>query len=299
MTDRDALLRSICAEPGNDEHRIAFASWCQDEAREADRAEFVRCQVELSEIDREVTAGKRLGGYCPASPELMKGECPCSWHRLRRRERDLLEAHEWDWLHAIHPELQRGSHDASTGRTWWLRKPVWSRGFLKSLEIDWETFREIHAGLFWSPRQTVECPKCKGSGRAPFANEWQCWTCGKEGLRGAASGCIPRPFVPTAQPLETVRLTTWPSDGHSNSGALWFVASSGYRFDRVKCGVCNGRGIIYRAVYPPFDFRVPRSDVPAISRERVTEEQCSSCHSRPLNRWTCPEWPGLEFVMPE
>lgn len=45
MTDRDALLAAIIAEPDEDTPRLMFADWLQENG-EADRGEFVRLQVE-------------------------------------------------------------------------------------------------------------------------------------------------------------------------------------------------------------------------------------------------------------
>ncbi|MBM3980677.1 MAG: TIGR02996 domain-containing protein [Planctomycetes bacterium] len=47
MSDRDALIAAICAQPDEDTPRLAFADWC-DEYDEPARAAFVRAQVELA-----------------------------------------------------------------------------------------------------------------------------------------------------------------------------------------------------------------------------------------------------------
>jgi uncharacterized protein (TIGR02996 family) len=47
VSERDALLAAICAEPDEDLPRLAFADWC-DENDEPDRAALVRTQVELA-----------------------------------------------------------------------------------------------------------------------------------------------------------------------------------------------------------------------------------------------------------
>jgi uncharacterized protein (TIGR02996 family) len=47
MSDRDALLAAICAEPDDDTPRLVFADWC-DENDEPDRAAFIRAQVEFA-----------------------------------------------------------------------------------------------------------------------------------------------------------------------------------------------------------------------------------------------------------
>jgi uncharacterized protein (TIGR02996 family) len=47
MSDRDALLSAICAQPDEDTPRLVFADWC-DEYGEPERAAFIRAQVELA-----------------------------------------------------------------------------------------------------------------------------------------------------------------------------------------------------------------------------------------------------------
>lgn len=49
MSDHAAFLRAIIAEPDDDLPRLIFADWL-DERGEADRASFIRCQVELARI---------------------------------------------------------------------------------------------------------------------------------------------------------------------------------------------------------------------------------------------------------
>src|SRR5262245_66301103 len=47
MTDHDALLAAICADPDEDTPRLAFAD-CLEENGEAERAAFVRAQIKLA-----------------------------------------------------------------------------------------------------------------------------------------------------------------------------------------------------------------------------------------------------------
>jgi uncharacterized protein (TIGR02996 family) len=49
MSDRDALLAAICAEPDEDTPRLVYADWC-DENDEPQRAAFIRAQVELARM---------------------------------------------------------------------------------------------------------------------------------------------------------------------------------------------------------------------------------------------------------
>jgi uncharacterized protein (TIGR02996 family) len=43
---RDTFLQTIADKPGEDGPRLVYADWCEEQ-READRAEFVRTQVEM------------------------------------------------------------------------------------------------------------------------------------------------------------------------------------------------------------------------------------------------------------
>ena len=50
--DEQALLRAILADPGDDTVRLAYADWL-DEHDQADRAEFIRVQIELAHLSPE------------------------------------------------------------------------------------------------------------------------------------------------------------------------------------------------------------------------------------------------------
>ncbi len=47
MSDHDALLAAVIADPGDDLPRLAYADWC-DENRDPDRAAFIRAQIQLA-----------------------------------------------------------------------------------------------------------------------------------------------------------------------------------------------------------------------------------------------------------
>lgn len=51
MTEREAFVRAVCAEPGDDTRRLAFADWLEEHG-EADRAAFVRRAI-LDPLYRE------------------------------------------------------------------------------------------------------------------------------------------------------------------------------------------------------------------------------------------------------
>ena len=49
MNYRAAFIESICAAPHDDAPRLVFADWLEDQGQ-ADRADFVRCQVRLAGV---------------------------------------------------------------------------------------------------------------------------------------------------------------------------------------------------------------------------------------------------------
>lgn len=56
-TDHEAFMRSIIADPSNDMPRLVFADWLE-EHDEPERAEFIRCQIELAKMTEP-----KIGGY--------------------------------------------------------------------------------------------------------------------------------------------------------------------------------------------------------------------------------------------
>ena len=80
MSDtRDALMRAILADPACDTPRLVYADWLEENG-EAERAEFVRIQVRIGEIQR--------GCGCGACVKLRGGgqhhNGPCGIDRGRR-----------------------------------------------------------------------------------------------------------------------------------------------------------------------------------------------------------------------
>jgi len=146
------------------------------------------------------------------------------------------------------------------------------RGFVSSIRCDWADFLRHHAALIWSPSQTVEVP-CIDCNRPAY--------CSKCKDRHRVN--IPRPFVSTAQPIERCEFRDFPFVQSHDEGPDVLYTTDGYRFDRVKCGTCDGRGGMDDPNGPP-------------GREHWFS--CSTCHGRPLNLWRCDAWPGVGFVMP-
>jgi uncharacterized protein (TIGR02996 family) len=59
MSDRDALLAAILAQPDDDTPRLVYADWL-DEHDEPERAEFIRIQFRLPNLSRRTVEAKRL-----------------------------------------------------------------------------------------------------------------------------------------------------------------------------------------------------------------------------------------------
>jgi uncharacterized protein (TIGR02996 family) len=69
MTDRDALLRSVCAHPDADAPRLIYADWLEENG-DPDRAEFIRLQCELAELAGDGTDSQALFAFLAAQDEV-------------------------------------------------------------------------------------------------------------------------------------------------------------------------------------------------------------------------------------
>lgn len=97
MSDGDALLRAILANPADDTARLVYADWL-DEQGQGERAEFIRVQCEIAVIAAEEAAlGQKGGRKSLAEYE----RCDrLAWRRreLESRERAVLSAHWRAWV---------------------------------------------------------------------------------------------------------------------------------------------------------------------------------------------------------
>src|SRR5262249_35011121 len=113
MTEEQAFVEAIAAEPEQDAHRLVYADWLEDH-EEPERAEFIRAQCELARLDEAA----RANGAGPA-----------------RRARQLLKRHERAWLGPL-TRFCRG---------WEFR-----RGLLEVVTIEARDFLEHALRLFRS-----------------------------------------------------------------------------------------------------------------------------------------------------
>jgi uncharacterized protein (TIGR02996 family) len=104
MSDREAFLNAIAANPADDTARLAFADWL-DEHDDPVRAEFIRVQIELGYADRKDSQHAELAA----------------------REKELLDAHRAQWLGPLETVQGEGDYEAF--------EPTFRRGFVESASI--------------------------------------------------------------------------------------------------------------------------------------------------------------------
>lgn len=127
MTDGDALLAAILANPEDDNVRLVYADFLQEHG-DAARAEFIRVQVELA------AKGKWYNPKCERQEmrhyevcchgEVEAVACVDCWAKERVREREMLNANHRLWFD------RRGDMDF----------PDYARGFVNSVTCtaaDW------------------------------------------------------------------------------------------------------------------------------------------------------------------
>src|SRR5262245_40576311 len=104
-----ALLQEIVESPDDDLPRLVYADWLDDHGQ-AERAEFIRVQVELARLAEEDDERAEL----------------------EHRERRLRKRHEREWLGALRESLHGWG---------------FSRGFLSHVSLDAEHLLRLHVSL--------------------------------------------------------------------------------------------------------------------------------------------------------
>jgi uncharacterized protein (TIGR02996 family) len=137
IQERD-LLRMIAREPDDDALRLVCADWMEEQGR-SDRAKFIRMQVRLAEIRRNIPPVDEGALY----PFFGLSPCQGTWHspgdsperrNLAFQCRRLLDVHEEEWLTPFRGQLR---HD-------W----IWSRGFVETIDLDPRTLTVSTRELF-------------------------------------------------------------------------------------------------------------------------------------------------------
>lgn len=149
-TTADALLSYVCQHPSDDVARLAYADLLEEQGEDA-RAEFIRVQVEL---------WARRDEY--DSYDLM--ERGPTYDALQRRERELLEAHYREWMHADLGPLCDHLH-------WRGATNTYCRGFVAEVALTVEAFAGGPcgqcSGWFQANQGDSGCPACRGTGKTP------------------------------------------------------------------------------------------------------------------------------------
>ncbi len=185
MTDpRPELLAFIIDNPADDHARLVYADACEEQG-DVERAEFVRCQIELGRLENEKTCRE----IC--EPPKYEG---CPNKDLRRKEAFALYGGKSRWLAPFKEGDWHGITNHQDGCSLTLHlKPDWNdvkvvfrRGFVA----------EVHCRLAdWLGSQ---CLSCNGTG----GFRGFCKPCGGTGVVGGHGGAIVQ-----AQPVEVVRAT--------------------------------------------------------------------------------------------
>lgn len=98
MTDGEALLAAIIANPDDDTPRLVYADWLEENGQ-GERAEFIRVQIAQAAIAME--ADPKQGVAIGADGRLTYATPPAfeRHQELDRRAAELLSAHDdWDWM---------------------------------------------------------------------------------------------------------------------------------------------------------------------------------------------------------
>jgi uncharacterized protein (TIGR02996 family) len=200
-TDFDALLRAVCERPDDDAPRLVYAD-VLEERGEVERAEFIRCQVELARL-YERRPGHNAGTSTGGNPMPRWRE---AIDALRERERELLASG------IIQPPIPGalvclpGSEPPPAHASRYPMVCIVRRGFVDEVRCTTTT-------LTGGP-----CGTCQGTGaierldsgymRRFGLRQWNgCKACGGEGER-RGTGTLPSIAAQLGRlPLTTIRLT--------------------------------------------------------------------------------------------
>jgi uncharacterized protein (TIGR02996 family) len=174
------FMADICANPADDVVRLIYADFLEERGGpgDADRAEFIRGQIQLAKMIEPLGSGRNMvGNLCVACSKLDIGRC--LYHALETRHADLLAVNVVFWQ----PDGQPAGWD------------LFPDGQFIPLVDD----RGNITGFRSAPDRPVVCMGlsfCRGflSSAICPAEDWVCYG-------DAIRGC---------QPIERVRFTTYP-----------------------------------------------------------------------------------------
>ncbi len=203
MTDRQSFLTAIATDPDEDSVRLVYADWLEENG-EGERAEFLRCQIELAKLD----AGEQFQAEAMVRSLSAKqlAEMSPSGSGIRRQYRQAKE------IAGLPNRVQKLL--SANSREWFSLVPLrigdsWHRGFVSSLTCSWADWRTHAASLAWHPSEGEPkgCTACGGTGQIAFS----AWNGYHNGCP-ACSGTGSRPCPLTVCPAVKVTLTTLPDE---------------------------------------------------------------------------------------
>lgn len=216
------LLAAILETPAADVPRLIAADWFDDDGQ-PERAAFIRAQCRIAALERLCSCGscvrKRGGGQHTNGPcavdqerdELPDGRSKSA--RLRLRQHDLLDASKvcghpgGKWYPEIFWQAVAPPVEANL---------EWRRGFPACLTLAAADWLANADQLVWHPEHSHKPCGCRTWNHQVTNRVWdKCPDC-------KGTGRVPRPMPPTAQPIESVWLTTvpevyWGRDGNNNA----------------------------------------------------------------------------------
>lgn len=157
MTDRDALLAAILAQPKEDTPRLVYADWLEENGQ-PERAEFIRLQIELAllavtiaqlggeEKIRERLNNRTLRVMSPTLVEIYETRLH-QWYELRRRERELIDSHGYSWFPAQQYGLLWGVTNEPLSDGDRRQHITFSRGFISAITCTWDSWRTHAAAI--------------------------------------------------------------------------------------------------------------------------------------------------------
>lgn len=156
MTDGDTLYAAILDRRDDDTPRLVYADWLDDNG-DADRAAFVRVQVELARTEDCGHAARgtwRLDGSCRTCPKL---------YPLRERERVLWFGHSREWFGDTALWLPTDNYDRASPHVTGL---VVRRGWPDEVRLTLAAF----VGEVCDCSDAIQgwgCPTCQNTGHTP------------------------------------------------------------------------------------------------------------------------------------
>ena len=140
MSDEPALLAAILANPAEDVPRLVYADWLEEHG-ESERAEFIRVQIQIPQVERE-----RLG-HTEAGRTLDNVASSVKLVGLRRRERELwdqyIQGRQEEWF----PGWRGWSLAINRNAMGERQSGLATRGFISFAALDWQDWLAQHEAI--------------------------------------------------------------------------------------------------------------------------------------------------------